>query len=35
VPTVKTALARQAVGNCHHYDVPEPRHPSELERVDE
>src|SRR6476620_9726368 len=23
VPTVKTALARNAIGNCHHYDVPE------------
>jgi EmrB/QacA subfamily drug resistance transporter len=23
VPTVKAALARHAVGNCHHFDVPE------------
>jgi hypothetical protein len=23
VPTLKAALARHAIGNCHHFDVPE------------
>jgi MFS family permease len=27
VPTLKAALARHAIGNCHHFDVPDgPRH---------
>jgi hypothetical protein len=45
VPTIKAALARHAIGNCHHSDAADGarhmlalgrvRHPPELERVDE